>query len=199
MTAETVIEAMSSAQIDARISAAREYLASLDADAKRLSLPAVSGDKTASDKLADVHRSIAQATADLATLNNALGAARRKEQEADAKADAERRGRHMSEARAHAAELVKIGRRADELVDAFDALLVDLEKAERDVWSALREAGVRPKTGIVGRAGLARFMDARMLEVIDRRQKAIRHQKPVADVAAAAWADLLEKEGTSDE
>jgi hypothetical protein len=199
VTAETTSEAMTSAQIAAKISAAREHLASLDKKAKSLALPAVSGDGDAAGVLANTCGSIQRITADLAVLEAARLAAVRKEEEANAKADAERRERHMTEARAHAAEIVKLCRRADGLVEAFDALLVDLEKAERDAWSALREAGMRPNTGIVGSAGLARFVDARMLEVIHRRNKAIRHQKPVAEVAAVAWADLLSPEGAADE
>lgn len=192
-------QTMTVAQIEAQLCSARERLGQLDNEAKALALPAVSGTEEAANDLAKVNASIRQVTADISVLNNARLAAMQEKAKADAEASAEYRARHAEIARERAAELMTLAHRADEMVDAFEALLSDLAQTESDVWDALRQAGEQPNIAIIGRRDLGRFLIERVLATPNGQKRFLAEQRPIAAIAAAAWGDLLENEGASDE
>lgn len=186
-------------QIEAKISGARERLRTLDNEAKELSLPVVSGDEGAVALLMQVNASIRQVTADLAVLNSARLAAAQQQADAATAATAAYRARHVEIARGHAAEIVKLAARADDLVASYKGLLGELAEAERKIGTTLREAGELPNTAIVGRKDLARFMVERVVNSHSGRDKFLTEQRTITTIAAAAWSALLVQEGADND
>ncbi|WOH68660.1 hypothetical protein [Bradyrhizobium sp. BWA-3-5] len=185
-------------QVETQIGAARERLAALDKEAQDLALPAVSGDQDAVASLAGINAQISQIVADLAVLDRARFTAVEQKREADEARDAERRAHHLQIARDDAAKIIRLSSQADELVDKFDALLVDLLDVDQHLWRALAEAKAQPSDAVVGRRGISQIAVARMREVVDRLNKHVRHQRPVAVVAAVAWSELLKATDDAD-
>lgn len=188
-------------QVDAMIAGARARLADLEKQAKELSLPAVSGDESAITDLGRNRDQVRQVLDDLIVLDHARRASLEKQTETDAAAVAAFRAQRMEAARGHAAEIVALAGRADELVAGFKVLLADLAEAERNIWRALNDAKAGASSAIVGRRNIGNIAVGRMLEVIngvDRMRS--ERSRPVAVIASIAWADdLLKTEGESND
>lgn len=185
------MQTVTPAQIDGQLAALATALVDLDAEAERLSLGAVSGDKKAIEALATVHAKIAQASTDRTVLSQARAAAAKLENAAtDAAGEAER-ATAMKQAQAHAGKIVSKAGRADALVDEFRKLLAALGEDERSIWAALRKAGEAPVDGRVGQKGIDVF-------ALDAMSKAHKGQalrpRTVSEIAAVAWGYLREGE-----
>lgn len=150
------MQTITAAKIDDQLSALATALVGLDAEAERLSLGAVSGDKKAVDALATVHAKIIQASTDRTVLTQARAAAAKVEAAAvDTKAEADRAAA-MKQAQAHAGKIRMAAQRIDALADEFRALLTALGDDERSIRAALRKAGAAPADGRVGQKGIVR-------------------------------------------
>ncbi|MBI1203779.1 MAG: hypothetical protein GC182_14855 [Rhodopseudomonas sp.] len=169
-------------------------LASLDVEAKSLSLPAVSGDKDAAAKLAKITGSIRQVTSDIAVLENARLVAAKADADAQAEDDAARRRCQFENAKRLAVDILAMAQQADELAVSYKALLEDLADAERKIANAIRAAGKPVQTTIVGRHNLGYFLIERMTNIQSGRDKHLTDARHVAAVAATAWRDLLEND-----
>jgi hypothetical protein len=183
-------------QIDGKIAEATKLLTALDNEAAELSLPIVEGDQNAVSALADIRRKAAQVRADLTILEHARAGAIKRDADADDEAAAAYRAEHLEAAKAKAAELVRLGGKADQLSADLKTLLVDMAEAERALWRELTEAKAQPTDPVVGRKGLAQIVVDQVSAVITGLDK-FRGSKPIAVTAAVAWADLLE--GSADE
>lgn len=177
-------------QIDAQIKAARERLAGLRSDARELSLPAVSGDGGALSSLAQTNGETDRVLADLVILDQARSVALQQLATVDAAALAAYRAGHMSVAQNRAAAIVKLAGRADELVAEFKVVFAELSTIEREIWNALREASAPPSDAVVGRKNLGQFAIASLTAFANGTDR-FGQTRAVADVAAKAWANLL--------
>lgn len=181
---------MSIAQIEAQIADARDRLATLDGEAQELAMPTVSGDQDAAAALARINAQVRQVTGDVAVLDRArLTAVEQQRKASEAEVTAYHL-RHFEIARDHAAAIVKLASRADDLVAQFKAVFAEMSATEREIWKSLREASAPPSDAVVGRKNLGQFAIASLTAFttgIDRYGQT----RAVADVAANAWADLL--------
>jgi DNA-binding LytR/AlgR family response regulator len=185
-------------QIEDQIGAARERLAVLDQEAQSLALPAVEGDEAAAASLARINSEIRQITADVAVLDRAritVAQQQRKASEAEVTAY---HLRHFEIAQDHAAVLVKLASRADELVAEFKAVFADMSATEREIWKALHEASAPPSDAVVGRKSLGQFAIAALTAFTTGADR-FGQTRAVADIAATAWAFLLSKEADQDD
>lgn len=184
-----------SKQIDANLSAVRDLIATLENEARDLSLPAISGDQNAVTSLASLRAKIQQASADLDVLQDAKASALGQEAEA-ADVDAKNyRARHMAIAQDRSAAIVKLAGRAEELVAEFKDVLTNISTTERQIWNALREASAPPDSGIVGRKNLVALAIDRMTTRVNGKDIFLSDQRALADVARTAWRNLLVTEG----
>lgn len=177
-------------QIDAQIKAARERLSTLRSEARDLSLPAVSGDGEALSLLTQTNAETDRVLADLVVLDQARNVALQQLATVDAAALAGYRARHMTIAQDRAAAIVKLAGRIDDLVAQFKAVFAEMSETEREIWRALHEASAPPGDAVVGRKGLGSFALASLTAFINGSDK-FGQTRPVADIAAKAWADLL--------
>jgi hypothetical protein len=181
---------MTVAQIEAQTTDARECLALLNDEARDLSLLVVSGDQDAAAKLAGINAEVRQIAADLAILDNArLVAAEQQRDASDAK-DAAYRARHMTIARDRVAAIVSLAGRIDDLIVEFKTAFTDLNATEREIWNALRQASALPHHAVVGTKNLGQFAVASLTALTNGTDR-FAQGRAVADVAKAAWADLL--------
>jgi hypothetical protein len=184
-------------QLDAEINAARERLAALRSEARELSLPAVSGDDDAISSLAQTNAETDRVLADLVILDQARSTALQLLATVDAAALAGYRARHFKIAQDHAAVIVKLASRADEIVGAFKAVFAEISATEREIWRALREADAPPNDVVVGRKNLGQFAIA-SLEAFTNGTDRFGQTRAVKDIAARAWADLFVSERSDD-
>jgi hypothetical protein len=189
-------ESLTSAQIASRIAFANDGIASLRGEESDLALAAVSGDADAVKRIAEVRAQLRQIGEDVALLERARGAALRKESEAAAARDDAYRARHMVIAREKAAELLKLAVRADEMVAAFKACTLEVNRVEREIHAALREADA-PARGKVGQIGLSQSAFD-LITLFVKGVDSYHPGRPVAETAASAWSNLLEAEGDAD-
>lgn len=180
-------------QIEEQIGAARERLSVLDKEAQSLALPAVEGDQDAAASLARVNSEVRQVTADVAVLDRArieVAHQQRKASEAEVTAH---RARHREIAQDHAAVLVKLATRSDELVAEFKVVFAEMFATEREIWKALHEASAPPGDAVVGRKNLGQFAIAALTAFTNGTDR-FGQGRAVAVVAATAWADLLKND-----
>lgn len=180
-------------KIEVLISDARERLATLDSEAQALAMPAVSGDPDAAASLARINSEVRQVTADVAVLERARLTAAQQQREAEEAKDAAYRARHLEIAQDHAAVIVKLAARADELVAEFKVVFADMSATEREIWKALREASAPPHEAVVGRKNLGHFAIASLTAFTTGTDR-FGQTRAVADIAANAWADLLKND-----
>jgi hypothetical protein len=177
-------------QIDIQIKAARERLASLRSEAHELSLPAVSGNGDAISSLAKTNAETDRVLADLVVLDQARGVALQRLASEDAAAMADYRARHLTIAQDRAAEIVKLAKRADELIAEFKVVFEEMSAIERGIWKSLRDASAPPSDAVVGRKSLASFAITALNAVANGTNR-FGQTRAVADIAAKAWAHLL--------
>lgn len=191
-------DSLTSAQITSRITFITSSIEMLRQEESDLALAAVSGDDDAVKRIAEIRSQLRQIGEDVAILDRARTAAQRKESEAAAARDEAYRAHHLAIAREKAAELVKIAVRVDEAVAAFKACTVEIDRVEREIHSALREADAKANTGRVGQTHLWRFAFDLITKFV-KGTASFDPGRPVADVARNAWSHLLDDEGDSDE
>ncbi|MBN8978914.1 MAG: hypothetical protein J0I08_20800 [Rhizobiales bacterium] len=191
-------DSLTSAQITAKISFATSGMDTLRREENDLALAAVSGDDEAIKRIAEIRSQLRQIGEDVSILERARTVAQRKESEAAAARNQEYRARHLAIAREKAAELVKIAVRVDEAVAAFKACTVEIDRVEREIHTALREADARESGGRVGQMHLWRFAFDLITKFV-KGTASFDPGRPVADVARSAWGHLLDDEGDSDE
>ncbi|KRR27502.1 hypothetical protein [Bradyrhizobium retamae] len=180
-------------QIEEQIGAARERLAVLDQQAQSFALPAVAGDQDAAASLARINADVRQITADVSVLARAKLTIEQQQMKASEAEVTAYHLRHFEIAQDHAAAIVKLASRADDLVAQFKAVFAEMSATERKIWKALREASAPPSDAVVGRKNLGQFAIASLTAFttgIDRYGQT----RAVADVAAKAWADLLKSD-----
>jgi hypothetical protein len=186
MTSPTV------AQIEAQITDRRECIALLDQEAQDLSLATVSGDQKAATALAAINAEVSQIIADVAVLERArLTAVQQQQNTSDAEIAAHR-AHHREIAQDHAAVLVRLAGRVDDLVAEFKSVFAEMSATEKAVWDNLREARALPSPDVVGRRHLTQFAIASLNAFMGGKDK-FGQTRAVADVAAKAWAELLHK------
>jgi hypothetical protein len=180
-------------KIEDQIGAARERLAVLDNEAQDLAMPAVSGDEDAAASLARINAQVRQITADLAILDRARITAIEQQREASEAKAAANRARALEVAQDRAAAIVCLATRADDLVAEFKVVFADMAAVAREIWNALREASDPPNDAVVGRKNLGQFAIASLTAFTNGTDR-FGQVRPVADIAAKAWADLLKND-----
>lgn len=177
--------------IDGQLAALENALADFEAEAERLSLGAVSGDKKSVDALATVHAKIAQASTDRSVLTSARAAAAKIENAAtDAEAQAERAAA-MKQAREIAGQIQRAAKRVDQLVEEFRAIVIDLPALEQSLHAKLRQAGQPANDGIIGRRGMAGIAITAMAAA---DKAASFRPRSTGDFSAVAWDYLTNAE-----
>lgn len=189
--------ALTVAQIDANIALVREQISMMEDEARELSLPAVAGDEQARTLLANVRTKIQQAEADFEVLADARISALDREREAAEAKDQDYRDRNLQIARERATTIVQLASRADGLVAEFKALIADMRKVERDIWTTLRETGQPADCNIVGRKNLEQFAVDQLLRFANGTDR-FGKERPTAEWARSAWRHLLTDEAHDD-
>ncbi len=197
VSTSVALKGPTTAQIEAELAAVREQIATLEAEAGDLSYPAVAGDQEAIASLATIRAQIQQAETDRAVLEDAKKIAIWREARAAEAKEGQYRAHHLRIAKDRAAELVRLGSRADDLVAELKKIFASLGTTEREIWNALREASAPPDDAIVGRKAIGQFAIA-SLTAFTRGEDRFGRVRPVADVAKSAWAHLLINEGATD-
>jgi hypothetical protein len=156
-------------------------------------MPAVSGDEDAAASLARINAQVRQITADLAILDRARITAIEQQREASEAKAAANRARALEVAQDRAAAIVCLATRADDLVAEFKVVFADMAAVAREIWNALREASDPPNDAVVGRKNLGQFAIASLTAFTNGTDR-FGQVRPVADIAAKAWADLLKND-----
>ena len=181
---------MSSRSIGAQLAALDATAAELNAEADRLSLPAVEGDAAATAALSDVMARLRQAQTDRGILERARDTAWENEAASAAAVDKVERARHRAIAREHAVRLVELAEAADEVVARAAMVLAELAAVERDVWRELHLSGDKPFENATGRRAVNAMMVGELQAVIDGRHRFGR--PPIAGSIRSAWAFITE-------
>jgi DNA repair exonuclease SbcCD ATPase subunit len=192
------VPSMNVAEIEVKIADARERLASLDREAQDLAMPTVSGDHDAAASLARINSEVRQVTADVAVLERARLRAAQQQRKASEAEVAAYRARALEIAQDRAAAIVKLAARIDELTAEFRTVFTEMSTTERAIWTALREASAPPSDAVVGRKSLGQFAIAALTAFTTGADR-FGQVRPVADVAATAWAFLLTKKADQDD
>ncbi len=180
----------SSLEIRERIDGLDALAVDLGADFDKVAMEAVAGVEGAGKKAAEINQRIERLAVDRRILSRALDRSLNAEAAAiEAEAEAERQ-RHLKTAKAHAVALLDASKRADAAILSFVSVLDDIAREEAAVRHALGLARALPSDAIVGRHGLSGMALDALQRITDGRAR-FGGVKPVADVAAYAWASLL--------
>lgn len=183
------------AELRAALAALDSTVAETQSKADSIALDAISGNADARRELADLLRRIDQAQNERPILCAALEQA----QQADARARREREaGQHaaaIGEAQESIARLLELAAKVDEMQSKFLPLLAQISETERSIWKALRCAGAAPSTAIVGRNDLAGLALDRLGLAAQGKAMFTSDRRPIAEVARAAWANVIPQTG----
>jgi hypothetical protein len=181
-------------QIANKIIRARAEIAEREAEERDLALAAVSGDEKAVARIAEIRATIRRIEADISLLENARFVAQRNEALADAEKLQAYRDRHFQIAKERATAIVNLATVIDGLVDDLKARITNMNQIEKEIFSALRQAGSPPETHIVGRIGLGQSAVDRLSRFTSGTDK-FRQGRSVSAVARSAWGYLLTDKG----
>lgn len=188
--------AITSQNIEDQLAALDTHIAEHEAEAKKLALAAVSGDKDAATKLASANAEVKRASADRLVFEQALEAILAKEAEAKDGAQAAERAAALVDAKSHAGDIVKLAAKADDLIAKLRTVLADIDTSERSAHLAVRCSGVS-NPGLVGSNGLTEWALSRLdLHV---RGALITDKRSVEQIASSGWRFLLELENDETE
>jgi hypothetical protein len=179
-------------EILAKIDACDTFLAECRTEAETLSLAAVEGEEAAGRRLAEVRAKMDGAAADRTVLEDALRAARLREQANDRTKAEARRAKHHDAAEATAKRLLDLAGELDKTISRFGELAIEISLTERQVWTQLTQADARPRDSITGRNGIAEEAFAHVNNVLARGD--FRTKRSLADTVLIAWAMLLGKD-----
>lgn len=182
----------SSAEIAGKLAAVDTALADWEAEFDTKVTAAVGGDTEAAAKLAEINANIERAKIERMIFAKAHGKALSAEAEEAARADAEARKEHTAIARLHAGRLIDAARRMDAGIEAFSAMLAEINEAERLVREHLRLAKALPGDAVRGRYGLGQEAVARLLMLTDGRSRFRQDDKQgVEHWSRVGWSFLL--------
>ncbi len=184
-----------SATISNDLRALDAHLAIVAEKADALALEALGGSDKAKADLAAALAEIERGKAERAILERLQAVALNREAGAADTASQADREAAMGEARDHAARLLKLAGEIDEIAARLIPSLAAIDAAETGLRDALRRAGRADYANgaIVGRQGLSGLgLDTLMRTV--RGDRFAHDPRPLASIAASAWADLLETE-----
>lgn len=193
---EVTVKPASSNEIDAKIIALDRALAGLEQEASQLSYEAVSGDRSAAQKLSAINAKIEGASADRIVLERARRTATDLEAAAAQSLDQERRNAHYESAGEHAVDLLTLADRADGLIREFGVIIAQIETCEKAIWRELQAAKAAPAATVTGRHNVASYAFANVANVQARGDFA--NKTTVADVVSVAWRFLLDPNGDLD-
>lgn len=185
------MQVVTSASIRERIAALEFARAETEAEFDRQASASLGGDPEAGKRAAEADLKLTRLATDFRILERALARSEASERDA-AEADAAivRRAHHAN-ARTSAARLLDLARQIDAATAAMLPLLREIEATEREIGGSLRLAGSPPSGGVVGQRDLAVIAMDRLTLSANGRVMFSSDQRPVAEIARAAWRDLL--------
>lgn len=183
---------VSSASISEKLSALDALSGDLAKDFDEAAMKAVAGDKSAGQKAAEINQRIERLAIDKRILDRAKVRVETAEAQAFAKAEADRRKEHIKQARETAQTLIELADKVDALVNDLMPALTALSDAEGKIRGHLSSAKQPVDVGIVGRRGLALFVQDRIATIMTGRIYD-KTERRVGHWARVGWAELLDE------
>lgn len=183
---------VTAATISEKLSALDVLSGDLARDFDEAAMKAVAGDQSAGQKAAEINQRIERLAIDKRILDRAKVRAETAEALAAAQAEASRRKEHVRQARATAKALIDIADKVDALVDDLMPALTALSDAEGKIRSHLSSAKQPVDVGIVGRRGLALFVQDRIATIMTGRIYD-KTERRTGHWARVGWAELLDE------
>jgi hypothetical protein len=181
-----------SREIGEKIAGLDRLVTSLGLEFDDVAVNAVAGVPDAARKAAEINQRLERLAVDRRILSRALDRAHEDEAAVHkAKAEADRR-KHFDTAKSHANGLLAAAGRIDAAIDAFAAALPDLSEHELAIRQHLGRAEFRLSGSVVGQMGLAVMAIYRLHRLADGRARLSGSGKSIEDIAASAWAVLLD-------